>query len=286
MSHVNLEGIAENAWDINLEFNDRFKSFLDECKLNYSFEWKCIIACEAGDIGGTYAAAMANSDWSNEWGYLAGVLAGLGYAFNHVSNDARAHGIKPSFKDAAVAAGSAEIGCTTSATAIPYLAGKFLGASFGIPSWEDFGLRLGALPFAFLVGLPAMSSLTFPKKNEAGRIIANKGKLNDVADILKKNYDLRNKGNNIKINGTNSALIVNEQPLPRIYQEDFSSSEDSLYRIFTPTARYSEDARKSAEGLICRTFDDIGITDHTHRENPYIHRESHDHSSHSHNHKH
>ena len=304
MAHVNLEGIAEDAWDINPNFIDKIKAFKDECKKNWGFEWKCIAMCEAGDIVGTYASAatIAHNN-SNEWGFALGVASGLAYAYNHTMNDAKERGVKPSFADAAIAAGTAEAGCVTAATAVAYYVGSKYGINFLDPvtikevleNWklygQDFAVRLSALPVALPIGLLVMSAFTFPKKSEVGRFVTSKEALYDVADFLREDYRVKDNRDRIAkfkglitaenptimVYGNKSVLKIKEQKLPQIYQENFSQENDSLYRVFSPRAKYSEEARVSAEGLVCRAFSKIGMPNHAHVKNPFLHEHAHVH---------
>jgi hypothetical protein len=303
-NHVSLEGIAENAWDADSEFLDKLKAFGKECAKNLPFEWKCIAMCEAGDIAGTYASAATSAyDFSNEIGFLSGVFTGLGYAYAHTVNDAKKHGVEPSFTEAAMAAGTAEAGCVTAATAVVYYFGSRWGIDFSDPvlvkdvleNWklyaQDFGIRLSSLIPALPIGLLAMSSFTFPKKGEAGRLVAKKGSLYDVADFLRENYAVTdkkamvaklagsaiNESPTVRVYGNNSMIKIREQRLPSLYHGAFSQKDHSLYRVFSSGAKYSPEAKKSAEGLVCRAFSEIGLGNHFHVRNPFLHEHSHSH---------
>ncbi len=294
--HVSLEGIAENAWDNDLRFTDKLISFGRECMDNFPFEWKCISMCEFGDVLGTYAAATTSAyDYSNEIGFLSGIGFGLGYAYNHTSKDAKKHGVRPSFKDSAMAAGTAETGCVTAATLVAYYFGSKYGIDFSDPviikevmeNWklyaQDLGVRLSALLPALPIGLAAMSSFTFPKKSEAGRLVTNKGKLYDTADFLRNHHPVHDNRDRLRGFSTPTAIVygmkshvkIKEEKLPEVYHKDFDPDAFSLYRVFTPEAKYSRQAGKSAEALVCSVFNGMGLENHAHVINPFAHSHAH-----------
>ena len=122
-----------------------------------------------------------------------------------------------------------------------------------------------------------MSVLTFGKKKEGGRIIADKGRLYDVADSLRRDHNVSDDGDIIRVHGNQSSLTIREQELPQIYHGKFNPEESSLYLVSAPSAKYSEDARTSLKGLACGAFRTAGIS-HDHVKDPFAH----DHSNHSH----
>ena len=281
-----LERVLD-SWDKSPTLGKRTSAFWKESKGNLPFEWKCIVTCEIGDIAGTYMSVLAqrvieisdklNSflvDYSNEIGFGSGVAAGLTYAVVHTIRDAKKHGVKPSLVDALIAAGTAETGCVTAATAVPYLAGKFIGSSFGIPSFGDLLIRGGALLPALPVGLAAMSSLTFPKKSEAFRFVSEKDVLRNVAEIIKdKGHDVHVNYHSLKINGENSYVKIRERKLPITYRDDFNSNKHSLYLVTSPTVRYFPEVKRDLTTFATEFFEEAEVP-YKVVENPFVHEHS------------
>ena len=285
MEHI--DDYVKDAWDIKPGLMRRIDAFKEECIGNFPFEWKCITACEGGDIFGTYAAAFINFGSPNLAGYFIGVGTGLLYASRHVSQDAKKHDMIPSKKDIAIAVLSAELGCTTMATLVPAIIGAVYGVDFSDPTFieyaKDFGLRSLALIPAIPAGLIAMSALTLPQKSEVGRLVTKKDELYHVADALRDDYwveDNRNKRGSsaiptVIVRGENSKIKIREETLPVTYQNEFDPEINSLYRVFAPTGKYSDVAKTSAKGLTCDVFKKIGLENHVHVKDPFAH----DHSS-------
>ena len=287
MIDKSLERVLD--WDKSLTFGERTSAFWKESKGNFPFELKCIVTCEIGDISGTYISVLAqrvvdisdkfNSflvDNCNEIGFFSGVTAGLTYAVIHTIRDAKKHGVKPSLVDVLIAVGTAETGCVTAATGVPYLAGKFIGSSFGIPSFGDLLIRGGALLPALPVGLVAMSSLTFPKKSEAFRFVSERGVLTNVADIIKNDrYDVHVNSHSLTINGENSYVKIRERKLPRSYRDDFNPNDHSLYLVTSPTMRYFPEVKRDLTTLATEFFGEAGKTI-TPVENPFVHEHPHE----------
>ncbi len=295
MAHI--DNFVKDAWDVKPSLTDKGKTFIHECSKNFPLEWKCVLACEAGDIVGTYGAVLAGSDHSNLWGYALGVTTGLLYAHHHIKKDAKHQRLNPSFREIGSAVVSAEVGCTVGATLVP----AFLGAHYGLstediqiltqqginhvqdlaPIAKDLAIRAGSFIPALPVGMAAMSFFTLKKKSEVTRLVAEKGKLPKIADVLGKDYCVVNyddqENHNIMINGRKSNVTITEEPIPVMYGNLFDPDKNSLYRVTSPAARYIDDARKSAYGLACNVFDLAGLKNHSHPERLGDHNHAHNH---------
>ena len=293
MIHVNLEGIAKDSWDSVSSSWDYVKGICEESKGNLKPEALCISACTAGEIvgaslayyGGRAMEAINQNqflqnfgeffvNYSNELGIPVAIAAGGTYVYNHVKKDAEEHGVEPSPLEIAYWVGTTESICIATAVGIEYTAMNFFGNPLlGPLELTNFAIEIGAWAFAFAPATAAMSALTFGKKEEAGRIVADKGKLYDVANILREDHKVRDNGNKIRVHGDKSNLIISEQELPQIYHRDFDPGKSSLYSISAPSAKYSEDARTSLERFVCEAFDTADIF-HAHVKNPFAHEHS------------
>ena len=295
MTHVNLEGIAEDSWDGVSSALDYAKGIYEESKGNLKPEALCISACTAGEIVGASLAYYGGRameevnqnqflqnlgeffvNYSNELGIPVAIAAGGTYIYNHVKKDAEKHGVKPSPLEVAYWAGTTESICVAFAVGIEYAGMNWFGNFLTGPlDPENLAVELTAWALAFLPATAAMSVLTFDKKKEAGRIIADKGKLYDVADSLREDHEVSDNGNRIRVHGNQSSLTISEQELPQVYHRDFDSKKSSLYRILAPRAKYSEDARTSLEGLACGAFNTAKIP-HVHVKDPFSHDHPHE----------
>jgi len=299
MGHVNLEGIAEDSWDKVSSSLDYIKGLYEESRGNLKPEALCISACTAGEIvgaslayyGGRAMEAINQNqflqdlggffvNYSNEWGIPVAIAAGGIYIYNHIKKDSEKHNAKPSRLEVLYWAGTTESICVATAIGIEYAGMNWFGNPLTGPlDLENLSVELLGWAFAFAPATAAMSVLTFDKKKEAGRIIADKGKLYDVADGLREDHKVSGSGNRIRVHGDQSSLTISEQELPQIYHRDFDPKKSSLYRILAPRAKYSKDARTSLEGFACEAFN-IAKVPHAHVEDPFAH----DHSSHEHPH--
>jgi len=294
MTHVNLEGIAEDSWDSVSSFWDYAKGIYKESRGNLKPEALCISACTAGEIMGSSLAYYTGRameainqnqslqslgeffvNYSNELGIPVAIAAGGTYIYNHVKKDAERHGVKPSPLEIVYWAGTTESICVVTAVGIEYGAMNWFGnSSTGPLEPLNLAIELAAWGLAFLPATAAMSLLTFDKKKEGGRIIADKWKLHEVAESLREAHEVSYNGDKIKVHGDQSSLTISEQKLPPIYYEDFDPRENSLYRILAPRVKYSEDARISSRGFICEAFNTAEIP-HVHVKDPFSHDHSH-----------
>ena len=294
MTHVNLEGIAEDSWDSVSSAWDYAKGIYAESRGNLKPEALCISVCVAGEIAGSSLAYYSGRameainqnpflqnlgeffvNYSNELGIPAAIAAGGTYIYNQIKKDAEKHNVEPSPLEVAYWAGTTESICVATAVGIEYTAMNWFGnSSTGPLELTNLAIELSAWAFAFLPATAAMSLLTFDKKKEAGRIIADKGKLSDVADSLRENYKVSDNGDRIRVHGDQSSLTISEQKLPQIYHRDFDSKKKSLYRILAPRAKYSRDAKTSLAGFACEAFK-IAEIPHADVRDPFIHDHSH-----------
>lgn len=305
MVHISLENISKNAWDKTNSNWDYLKGIGRESIGNIKPEAGCISACTIGEVLGSSLAYYGgefirffNQDQnfqdigefcmnnSNALGIPFALALGSTWIYNHLNKDALKHGVTPSFFEIATWGATTESICAATAILIEYYAMNSFGDLFAGPlNPENLFVELVAFLAAFPIATVAMSTLTFPKKNEAGRIVTKKNKLYALADNLRndykisENYDNKNILGNPKpylvINGENKKIKIQEKSLPQIYHKDFNPEINSLYRIFSSRAKYSKDAGNSAEGLVCKVFDEIGFPNHTHVKNPFAHDHSH-----------
>ena len=290
MTHVNFEGIAEDSWDSVSSAWDYAKGIYEESRGNLKPEALCISACTTGEIvgaslayyGGRAMEAINQNqflqnlgeffvNYSNELGIPVAIAAGGTYIYNHIKKDAEKHNVEPSPLEVAYWAGTTESICVAVAVGIEYAGMNWFGNPLTGPlDLENLSVELLAWAFAFAPATAAMSVLTFDKKKEAGRIIANKWRLYDVANSLREDHEVSDNGNRIRVHGGQSSLTISEQELPQIYHRDFDPRKSSLYRILAPRAKYSKDARTSLEGFACEAFNTAGIP-HAHVKDPFVH---------------
>ncbi|MBI2043939.1 hypothetical protein HYT24_01085 [Candidatus Pacearchaeota archaeon] len=288
MMHV--ENFVKDAWDVKPSFAQQGKAFWEECSTNFPLEWRCVLACEVGDILGTYGATAVDFHPSNLWGYAAGVGAGLWYASRHINRDAKHQNLSPSIKDKGSAVLSAELGCTVGATAVPAILGWMYGISPDDVNnfysyFQDFLVRGAAIIPAIPIGMALMSAFTLRKKSDV-IIITEKGNLTKVAHVLHNNYNsvdykINQKTSKVTVNGKQSNVTITEEPLPVMYGNLFDSRREALYKVSSPAARYLDVARTSAYGLACKAFNEAGLKNHSHP--PVL--GSHEGHNHSHNHE-
>jgi len=285
--------------------------FWKECKDNFPLEWKCVVACEAGDIVGTYSSLVLGATYYNLAGYASGVGAGLLYAGKHITEDAKAQGLTPSKKDIVLAVGSAEVACTFAATAVPAILGNFFGISLedsqglineGMINFDvlksyfvDLAVRGFSLIPAIPVGMVGMSALTFPKKSEVARFVSGKGASNELYEIFHSdmralsnlresfkgkyfylNVHPNEEGNKVTVCGRDSNLVIKEKPLPEIYRDKFNRDENSLYSVISPLVKYHPELKEQLFSYVADSMKRIGRKFEI-VENPFNHDHSHKH---------
>jgi len=273
---------TKDAWDFDDSIRRNSGKYLEKVwegmKKHKWLEAGCVATCAFGDGVATYVTG------DNFLGYAGGVTLGGVYGMGHVYIDAVKNQVKAKVGDILRSAGTAEFGCALSATLVPLFISTSLGIDFDPSVIADIvKLELISYPLAVPIGLGVMSALSLRPKNEAGRLVAQKGAIYDIADNLGRDYkvtdnrDQKRRKPMITIHGRNSILEIREEPLPEYHQKDFDRKKEALYKVFASAARISDDARNSAAGLACDVFKEIGLGNHVHVEDPF----SHDHANHA-----
>jgi len=311
MTHVDTKGLDLTKWEEEGSVRDWLRGFYEDFKGNLGPEGWCISICTGGEVvgsslayyGGKALEAISQNpelkdigenlaNYSNGWGIPFALVAGGTYVYNHVKKDAERQGVKPSPLEIAYWAGTTESFCIATAVGFEYAAMQTFGNPLAGPlELGNLGIEIAAFLSAFPPATAAMSTLTYPKKSEVSRIVSDKNLLGEIENNLGRDYetsDNTRKSNllkklgisidsSINIHGSQVNLTIKERELPQIYHDGFDPKKNSLYSVWVPGAKYSKEARKSAEGFACSTFNEVGNF-HEHVENPFAHDHSHEHS--------
>lgn len=229
-----MQKTIEEILNEEIKLKDNSKIFYKEMKQNLKLEAICILTCEAGEWVTEIIMYLGGVAWQNEIGILGGIAAGGSYALYHVYKHAKKHNAKNvSLGDAAAYAASTESGCVIGATLSEYSAGKFITTTNNPLDLNNAIIRGGSLVPAFAIGLVLMSAFTYSKKKEIARWIGKKGALEKIKPDLEHSLEK----NKLEIRGKNSNMAIKEKKLPKIYQNDFSKENNSLYILQSKIAR-------------------------------------------------
>lgn len=275
---------------------DISRAYWNEYKKNSWFEIPCVGSCEVGDFSGVAAfqyvlglSSQAHPFPSNLAGFVSGAVIGFGYGSWHYGRDADKKSYNASFKEIAEAVATAESGCILGATATTSILGV-AASQYPLVSQEGIGIRLASMVPAYLIGTALMSAMTLRQKQEASRMIAQKGALPELEDFVYRDLkitdgqalhgsiasDIELKDDKLILQGVNSELVVKEKPLPTGYHKDFNPETNSLYLVQSPLARYFHDARKTLRNFVSDSFNGIGYNP-TIVRNPFVHEHICDH---------
>lgn len=253
---LNRESSLKRGW----------RSFIDECSGNKKFEFACIGVCEGSNFfitkgiyevfGQTAPIALA--------GFIGSVLFGGSYALWHVWRHGKKHDKKTSIGDALVYAATTESACVLGTSLVDYLAGIVANIVSKHPDpWhgDNLGIQIGGLIPAFAIGLAAMSGLTYRKKREAGRIIADKESLDMLHEELQKNRNLRRylrkEERTLVFEGLQAVMSIEEKALPRRYPLKEREMR-SLYIVRSRRFQQNNGVREAAAEAIYNALGKIG----------------------------
>lgn len=244
--------------DHNCTIQEKVTSYLDECRKNVKFEAVCIAVCELGETSAEFTAWNADLPFMNELGLLGGLAIGSLYAFSHVLKHGRKHTSQASKLDALVYAATTESSCVISASGMEYLVGKAITNISNDPfNTVNLGLRIGAMVPAFVLGLAAMSGLTWLKKNEAYRCLAQENSLQRVHEVMQNYHPCEIRNSKVIMPLKKSHLIIKEKEVPRSYQND-SQSSLSLYTASSPLAQHHPEIRSDIAAFTRGVFEEAG----------------------------
>ncbi len=273
MYRKDLEEILAHL-DMPIPFSEKFKGYLRECKKNAGFEAACIAICEAGEFGAEVSAYLLSLPHMNELGLVGGTALGGAYAVYHTLRHGKQHNRNASLYDAALYAGSTESACVISATGVEYLAGKLASIPNNPFSKPNIEMRVGALPLAFILGLAAMSALTYRKEDECDSFVSEKNALPDTMYHLTlnmpKQYGVQLERDRLTITGKQSTLEIREHPLPRSPNFFHDKKKHSLYIARASVCRYRPETKQSLRMIVRSIFTEAGL-DVRHFKNIFEH---------------
>lgn len=257
MDTRNLEEILAHL-DAPHPFSEKLQGYLHQCRKNTGFEAVCIAICEVGEFGAEVASSLLSLPHINELGLLGGTALGGAYAVYHTFRHGRKHNALASLYDAVVYAGSTESACVLSATTTEYLAGKLSATPNNPFDPVNLEMRLAALPAAFVLGLTAMSLLTYRKQDEAGQVITLKGLLPQVKTNLSKHlqwkYPITIEKKTLTIAGSEEEIIIRERKLPRTHQKIYVDGAHALYTIHSPLCHYHPEFKEGIREILIEGF--------------------------------
>ncbi|MGV8142032.1 MAG: hypothetical protein ACP5NS_00150 [Candidatus Pacearchaeota archaeon] len=259
--------MASNGLDIILGYlgksyppKDKKDAFFRECRRNLGLETACIAACEIGEFGSELVAYSKGLEDINTPGLFGGITLGLIYSLGHVYRHGKEHSGKTSLREALSYALSTEAGCVVSATAVEYFLG--LATSRDPLSTTNLMIRGAGLIPAFALGLAVMSASTYFHNNEATRFLAKHKALPEVRDRLldsRVKEVVLNSDRKLRINGSESSLVVSERKVPKSISSGDGDLQKSLYVVRSPVCRYDSEARVIIAENMEQSFRDSGI---------------------------
>lgn len=244
--------------DHNCTLKERVNSYLDECRKNVRFETACIAMCGLGDIAIGFIAYAAGLPFVNGIGFFGSVAVGGFYAYSHILKHGREHTSQASKLDALFYGLTTESSCVISGSGVEYIVGKVITNVSNDPfNSVNLSLRIGAMAPAFVLGLAAMSGLTWLKRNEAYRCLAQEESLQRVHEVIQNYHPCEIKDSKVIMPLNKSRLIIKEKEVPRSYQNN-ETNNLSLYTASSPLAQHHPEVRNDIGIFMKEIFEEAG----------------------------